>query len=154
MSALRWVRDVVGGFAAGFVAYVVAGSYVGLGVAAGLRGSGSICPTAFYGAVGVRCEDPLVRTFWYAIADLPSLALTYPLAVVMALVGPTNSGSYLVIEETNVLVGAGVVVTLCVLGLLAWRHWSPRIASTLGILLVGDLVFAVFWAAWGLASRG
>lgn len=139
MSAVRWVRDVVGGFAAGFFAYVVCGGFVGAVVTVALMGRESVCPTSFFGGVGVRCEDPLVRAFWYAVADLPSITVLQPVGTALVFMG-TPPGRTLFVDS-NFLLGPALIVGLCVVGFFAWR--SRFVAGTLAVGFVAEIAFAL-----------
>lgn len=142
MSALRWVLDVVGGFAAGFFAYVVCGAFVGAVVTVALMGRGSVCPTDFFGGVGVRCEDPLVRTFWYAVADLPSVVLLAPVGAGLVLLDSPPGRSLLV--EGTLLFCAALISGLYVAGFVVWRTRARSVAWALAAAFAFDIAFALW----------
>lgn len=142
---LRWARDVVGGFAAAFLAYVVIGTLVGLGANA-IAGGVFTCPSNMYGASGIACEDRLTRTIWYAVADLPSLLMLTPYGAVMAVTGPhsmTEYDTYYVIDPTVLWVSGGLFAALTLFGFLAWRTRSAAAAWLLLLLLIGEVAFIV-----------
>ena len=141
VSVLRWARQVVGGFAAAFLAYVVCGAFVGVAVTAALQASGSVCPTDFFGGVGVRCDDPLVRTFWYAVADLPSTILLKPVATVWVLIGP-RPGETLIVEG-DFLFGSALIVGLCVVAFFAWHARSRLVAWLLAAAFATEIAFVM-----------
>lgn len=141
MSALRWARQVVSGFAAAFLVYVVCGAFVGVVVTAALQASGSVCPTDFFGGVGARCQSALVQTFWYAVADLPSTILLQPVATVWVLIGPRPGETLFV--EGDFLFGSTLIVSLCVVGFFAWRARSRLVAWLLAAAFVAEIAFVL-----------
>ena len=146
-GALRWIGETIGRFAAAFLVYVVAGTFIGLAVNVGLHGSANVCPTDFFGGVGTRCESALVRTFWYAVADLPSALMLLPLAVIIGVAGwvPGSTDSYAVISLTNAVISVSAFTLLIAMGFVAWAKRSLAIASLLVAALVSELAFMLLW---------
>ena len=147
---MKQIGETLGGFSAAFLVYVVLGTLVGLAVAVGLHGRGFLCPTDFFGGVGVRCESSLARTFWYAVADLPSTIMLLPLAVAIGFAGwvPGPTDNYAVVTLTNAVISVSVFAALSAVGFFAWAKRSTSVASLLAAALVGELVFMFVWF-WG-----
>lgn len=145
MAWLRWARDVIGGFAAAFLAYVVVGTFVGM-VANAIAEGTFTCPSNMYGASGLACEDSLTRTVWYTLADLPALLMLTPYGVVMALTGPhsmTAHDTYYVIDATAIWVSGASFGALTLVGFFAWRTRSAAIAWLLLFFLIGEVAYLV-----------
>lgn len=141
---LRWTRDVVGGFAAGFLAYVVVGALISLAVTLAVAKSGSVCPTDMYGALSAGCDNSFARAFWHAVADLPGMMLLVPYAMIMVLTGPHEiTGNAAVVAPGVLEVPAAVFIALIVIGFFAWRTRSPATAWTLLVLFAGEVALMV-----------
>ncbi len=134
---------IVGGFSAAFIVYVIAGSLVGLAVTLAYEG---VCPVGFFGALGAGCEGALIRTIFFAIADLPSGLMIHPLALAINRAGPyvgvTDVG--MMIGRSLQIQGAFVVVGLTLIGLGTWARVAPRFALMLALILLGE-VAVCYW---------
>lgn len=140
---LQWARDVVGGFGAGFLAYVVAGSLFSFVVTLVVAKSGSMCPTDMFGALVVGCQSGLASAFWYAAADLPSGLLVSAYVVIVEAVTPNPN---IIGYDAWFWPTGGLSIACSVVGFFAWRTRSPAVAWTLLMLLLVEVAMMILLA--------
>ncbi len=148
VDRVRWASDVVGGFAAGFLAYLVIGTGIGLGVVFAISRDPGSCPTGVIGSLNAGCIDEFASAAWFGIADLPTLISVEPAYFGMVVLGPPP-GTTLFLDG-DVLFPTLLVLALSVIGFFAWRSWSPTVAWCLAIGFTCETVvlFDDLWRAF------
>jgi len=136
--ALMWSGNVVGGFAAGFLAYVVAGSLLGRAIAVPFDGHQGCWPTML-STIAVHCENGLAGTFWFGTVQLPTMFAFEPVRAYLLL---TASGDAIA-DDGGLGVRTGIVVLLAATGFHAWRTRAPIIAWALAVGLIAEVIFGI-----------